>query len=80
MRPSDKAWCVLAAWVIGWNIAAKDSEQLSEACDRYLEKRPWLTRAVAVAITVHLLNAVPNRFDVVHGIFLAARSVRRRVS
>ena len=77
MRPSDKAWLVLAGWVIGYNIAARDTEQLSEACDRYLLARPWLTRGIALAITAHLLNAMPARYDPVHGIFLAARSVRR---
>jgi hypothetical protein len=79
MRPSDEAWLVLAAGVIVWDAAAPDGEMLSEAADRWMVSRPWLTRIIVAAFALHLCNGVPARLDPVHGAFLLARSLRRRV-
>jgi hypothetical protein len=71
MRTSDRAWVVLAAAIVTYEVVAQPEELMSEAVDRYLESRPWLTRLAVVVVSAHLLNAIPLRFDPLHQ--LAAR-------
>ena len=37
MRASDRAWVVLAAGIVTYEVAAKPEELMSEAVDRYLD-------------------------------------------
>src|SRR4051794_3812676 len=63
LKPSDLAWLAIAAGVVGYDLSARDGELLSEACDRYLLRRPWLTRAVIAVTALHLANALPKWCD-----------------
>lgn len=56
MRPADRAWLALAGGVVAWDFFAPDEETLSEGVDRYLERHPWLTRAVIMTVARHLVN------------------------
>lgn len=59
----EHAWAVLAAGIIGYEIACNDNELLSVAVDRWLVSRPVLTRLVIAAVALHLLNALPAYAD-----------------
>lgn len=65
LRSADKAWIALGAAVVTYEVLADDL--LSYGCDRYLEARPWLTRAVIITTAAHLLNWLPGRIDPFHG-------------
>lgn len=75
--PSDRAWIVLGASILAWDVTCSDGQTLSEAADRYLLRHPWLVRCVAFAVAAHLSNTVPDRWDVVHWLFVSTRRWRR---
>jgi hypothetical protein len=56
-----QAWAVLAAGVVGYEVACKDGQLLSEGVDEWLVSRPILTRAVIAALALHLGNALAER-------------------
>lgn len=66
MRSADRAWLALGAAVVAYEAGAPRGELLSEGVDRYLVRRPWVTRVVVVGLAAHLLNAIPQRFDPLH--------------
>jgi hypothetical protein len=76
MRPSDKAWIALGIGVGVYEVAAGDGELLSEAADRYMLSHPWLTRAAVAAIALHLCNAFPEQFDIIHRLLKAKHLLR----
>ena len=68
MRPADWAWTALAAAVLGYELAARPGELLSEGVHRYKQKHPILTSSVIVYLALHLLRLWPSRFDPLHRI------------
>lgn len=68
MAAADRAWVALAAGVIAYEVAAPRGELLSEGVDRYLLRRPWLTRLVIAGLAAHLLNFIPVQLDPLHQI------------
>jgi hypothetical protein len=74
------AWALLVAGVLGYEIACKDGQLLSECVDEWLVSRPILTRAAIAAMALHLGNAVPKRYDVVSLGFQAIRRSSRYLS
>jgi hypothetical protein len=50
-----------------------------QAGDRYLQARPRCTRLAIVALAAHLSNAVPDRYDPLHGLFLVVRRARHKI-
>lgn len=66
MAPADHAWLALAAGVAVWDVCCPRGETLSEGMSRYHRRRPWLTRIVVSYIAAHLLDWVPDRFDLLH--------------
>lgn len=74
---AKQAWAVLAAGVLGYEIACRDGQLLSEGVDDWLISRPVLTRAAIAAMALHLGNAVPKRYDVVSLGFQALRQSSR---
>ncbi|AXQ63211.1 hypothetical protein I5G72_gp64 [Mycobacterium phage Collard] len=63
MRAADRAWVGLAAAVVAYEVGAPRGELLSQGVDRYLTRRPWLTRGVVCYLAAHLLNVIPDRVD-----------------
>jgi hypothetical protein len=59
--------------VIGYEIACKDGQLLSECVDEWLLSRPIVMRAAITALALHLGNALPERYDVVSLGFHAIR-------
>lgn len=68
MRPADWAWSALAAAVLGYELAAKPGELLSEGVDRYRQHHPIITASIIVYLALHLLRLWPSRFDPLHRI------------
>lgn len=60
MTPSVRAWLVLAAGVIAYDLAAPKGHTLSEQVDRWLVSRPVLTRLVGAV--VHLIFTAGRRW------------------
>lgn len=76
-RRSDWAWIALALGVLLYDFTAPDGETLSEACDRYLERRPTLTRVAIMVVAHHLLNDVDPRLDPIARLFGAVKGLPR---
>lgn len=77
MRHSDVAWIALAAGVFSYDALCDEGDTMSEACDRYMLRHPWLVRCVAFGIAGHVCNLVQPRFDIVHWFFVLSRKWRR---
>lgn len=76
MRHADWAWGALAAAVLGYELAAKPGELLSEGVDRYRQRHPVATASVIVYVALHLLRLWPSTFDPLHQ--LAALGAKKR--
>lgn len=77
MSPAAKAWAVLAAWVIGWDLLSTEGQTLSEGVDRWIERNPATTRLAIAIVALHLGNALPAQADPLHLALVAARKVWR---
>lgn len=77
MRPSDGAWIAIGGGVLAFDLLCEDGDTLSEAADRYMRHHPWLVRFVAFALASHVCNMVPDRYDIVHQMFVGIRTIGR---
>lgn len=77
LQAADKAWLVLLAYVLGYNLSAHKGQTLSEGCDRYLAGHRWATEAALGLLYAHLSNRVPPRYDPIHLVFAGAFGARR---
>ena len=66
LRPGDIAWIVLVAGVVLYEVCSPEDELLSDAADRYMYRRPWVTRLVVSSVALHLTNHLPDRVDPLH--------------
>ncbi|AXH67902.1 hypothetical protein SEA_CHASER_96 [Mycobacterium phage Chaser] len=66
MKPSDFAWLALAIGIISYEVAAPPGELMSEGWDRYLQRFPVTARVFPLLLTLHVINALPDRYDPVH--------------
>lgn len=79
IRPPGKvAWLAIGAIVVGHNISAEDGDTLSEVVDEWIAAHPWLTRGIIAVFALHLANAISNRVDPVHLVFVGVRGASRR--
>lgn len=76
MKPADRAWLAIGIGVLAYEIAAglRRWELLSEAADRYRQRRPIATHLTVAYLSGHLLRRWPKRIDPLHRL---ARLVRR---
>lgn len=77
MRPADKAWIALGLGVLAWDAVCADGEMLSEASARYAKAHPVLAYVVIGSVAAHLVNRIPKRFDLIHGIGVGMRRLKR---
>lgn len=63
MRPADRAWLVLGAGVIAWDVACPRGEMLSEASSRYARAQPLLWKSGVIYIAGHLMHVWPEKVD-----------------
>lgn len=68
-RASTKAWLLILGSALVYDVYAAsrlESETLSEACDRAIEKHPVMTLG-AIAVTAgHLANVINPKYDPIH--------------
>lgn len=74
---AKQAWVVLTPGVVGYEIACREGQLLSEGVGDWLISRPILTRAAIAVLALHLRNAVPNSYDSVALGFQALRQSSR---
>lgn len=63
MRPGDIAWLAIAAAITAYELGAPQGELLSEACDRYRQRRPTATYATIIYLAGHLTRLWPRHLD-----------------
>lgn len=63
---AGRAWAALGAAVLAYELAAPEGQLMSEGVDRALEKHKALTTAAVGAVSLHLLNVLPQRIDPLH--------------
>lgn len=64
MTPSVRAWLVLAAGIIGWDLVAPRGHTLSEQVDRWLVTHPRITWVVGGIVFGHCMNLIrPQALD-----------------
>lgn len=70
MKPADWGWSGIAVAVLGYEACAARTEWelLSEAADRYRARHPVLTNTIICYLALHLLRAIPRRWDPLHRI------------
>lgn len=73
LKQGDYGWLALAAGIAAFEVCS--DELLSEACDRYLLRRPWMTRAAIFLTAAHLANLLPPAADPYARLFLVLRPV-----
>lgn len=68
MRAADWGWLGVGAGVLAYeaHAARLDWELLSEAADRYRLRHPILTDLTICYLALHLLRAIPPRWDPLH--------------
>ena len=52
---------------------------LSMGADRYLAKRPLLTRCITLGVALHLINLIPEKFDAIHMGFLLSEKIKKKL-
>jgi hypothetical protein len=62
----EKAWVALTLGIILYEIFAPPEQLLSEAIDRLLLRHPVLVRVGIMLVALHLINALPSRYDPIH--------------
>jgi hypothetical protein len=72
-----QARALLAAGILGYEIARKDRHLLGAGVDEWLASRPILTRTAIAMTVLHLGNALAKRYDVVS---LGFQAIRRSIS
>jgi hypothetical protein len=78
LRAADKAWLVLAAGILAWDIVCEDDEMLTEASRRYAKAHPVVAHAVVASVALHLTDLVRPRWaDPIHIIGLGVRRLKR---
>lgn len=62
----EQGVAVLVLLGLAHELLAEKDQLLSHAFDRWLEKHPWLVRAVTAVTVLHLLNLLPHQIDPYH--------------
>ncbi|WHU45094.1 hypothetical protein QNM97_13645 [Gordonia sp. L191] len=66
--PPERAWALIAAFVVAYDLACHRGQTLSEEADRWTRAHPVLARAGILAVALHVANVVPDRLDPLHRI------------
>lgn len=59
MQPDDRAWLVLGAGILAWDLTCPPGQTLSDAAARYHRARPWTARLLVAYLAGHLLGWWP---------------------
>jgi len=79
MRYGNQAWVGLGIYLAVVELLAPPGETLSEAMDSWLERHPGKALCyMAVGVTaLHLVNAIPQRYDPIHQAFSSRHYLQR---
>lgn len=66
MKPADRAWVQMAAFIAVWDATCPSGQTLSEGFRGYARHRPLLTTTVVGYLLAHLYGILPQRYDVLH--------------
>lgn len=69
----DWAWAAIAATVLTYEVMAPEGQLLSEAVDKYRRRHPAVTNGVVLLVALHLLRALPARWDPIHQLAVRMR-------
>lgn len=75
-RRAKYGWAAIGAFVLAFNVTAKDGGMLSEQMDDWRRDHPVLVVAVVAAIALHLTRTVPTRYDPVSTGFGGIRKLK----
>lgn len=75
---AGNGWGTLIGAIIVYEVACAEDELLSRGLDRLLVKHPVWPRIAVLAVALHLINWLPNRFDPVSWLFHVTRLGGRR--
>lgn len=73
MQPSDYACIAGVAGIITYDLLAPPGQTISEACDRYLTAKRWLTELTLALIYLHVSNHIPPHRDPIHWAFAVCK-------
>lgn len=65
-EPAHKAWLAIGAFVVGYELLAKEGQLLSEGWDKIIDKHPIIGRALPLYVTAHVVNVLPESVDLIH--------------
>lgn len=60
---AKRAWGAIGLFVLAYELKAPPGQLLSEGADASLVRHPILTRAAIGLTALHLMNALPERYD-----------------
>lgn len=60
------AWGVLIGGIAVYDLTCPKGQTLSEAADIAVERHPVMTTALVGMVALHLVNALPERYDLLH--------------
>lgn len=60
---AERAWAGLIGGIAVYEAIAPKNHLLSHGVDRMLEKHPIATRAIIGYTALHLVNAIPEKYD-----------------
>lgn len=76
---ADKAWMVLVAGVITWDVVCEPGQMLSEASAQHAKDHPFIAYLVVGSVAAHLVGRIPSSVDPIHWLGVGLRNVRKRV-
>lgn len=63
---AKRSWLAIGAFVAVHELACPDGELLSQGVDKAIEKHPVLTTLAVGGVALHLINAIPEKYDPIH--------------
>lgn len=60
------AWCAIGIGVLAYDAMCPNSQTLSEAVDRAIERRKGITIGAIGVTALHLANVIPEPVDPLH--------------
>ncbi len=76
MRTADRAWLVMVAGIVLYEVTAPRDELLSEGWDRYMKSSRVAATACPFLVAGHLTNVLPIWADPLQWLFLIGKKLR----
>lgn len=73
----ERGWKLIFGFIVVHELVCERDQLLSQAVDRWLDRRPWTTRIFFGVTTLHLLNHLPAVVDPYHWIAVAGDKLKQ---